>query len=70
MKMNNEMISIIYGTLLVMMIAAAYLVAVDILLPENVIMIAVLTAASIAAIIAEFLYLNSRKKKERGFAAV
>ena len=68
--MNNKMISVIYGAVLVMMIAIAYLVAADVLLPGNVILAAVLVAASVAAIVADILYLNPRKKTNREFAAV
>ena len=43
--------------------------AADVLLPGNVILAAVLVAASVAAIVADILYLNPGKKTDREFAA-
>ena len=52
-----------------MMIAISYLVAADVLMPGNVIWAAVLVAASVAAIVADILYLTPGKKTDREFAA-
>ena len=60
--MNNKVTSVIYGSVMALMIAVAYLVAADILLPENIMLVAALVMASMAAIIADMKYLKSRKK--------
>ena len=66
--MNNKVTSVIYGSLLALMIAIAYLVAANILLPENIVLVAALVMASLAAIIADMIYLKHRKKSCSEFA--
>ena len=53
--MNNKVTSVIYGSVMTLMVAVAYLVAADILLPENIVLVAALVMASLAAIIADIL---------------
>ena len=67
--MNKKMISVIYGAVLVMMLAIACLVAADVLLPGNVILVAALVAAAVAAIAADIVCLNPGKKTNRELAA-
>ena len=66
--MNNKVTSVIYGSVMALMIAVAYLVAADILLPENIMLVAALVMASMAAIIADMKYLKRRKKSCCEFA--
>ena len=67
--MKNKMVSVIYGFVMVMMIAAAYLVASDVLMPGNIILVAALAAASASAIIADIVYPRYTKRSHREIAA-
>ena len=60
--MNNKVTSLIYGSVMVLMIAVAYLVAAGILLPKNIMLVAALVMASMVAITADMKYLKRRKK--------
>ena len=61
--MNKKMISVLYGLVLLMMTAAAYLVAADILLPGNGFLAGVLAAAAVTAIIADMKLQYAGKKR-------
>jgi len=67
--MNNKMVSVLYGFSLVMMLAVAYLVAADVFLPGNVILVAVLIAASVVPIVADAVCLLLSKRSHREIAA-
>ena len=62
------MISVIYGSVLVMMITFAYLIASEVLLPGNMILVAVSVAAAVAALVADIVFMNPRKNDTRKFA--
>ena len=66
--MNKTMISVIYGSVLVMMITFAYLIVAEILLPGNMILVAVSVGAAVAALIADIMFSNFRKNDNRKFA--
>ena len=68
--MNTKVTSVIYGSMMALMIAVAYLVAADILMPENIMLVAALVMASLATIIADMIYLKCRKKSCCEFAIV
>ena len=59
--MINKMTTLIYGLVVVMMIAVAFLVAADIFVPGNVALVGAMVAASVAAIIADIVYFRPRK---------
>ena len=61
-KMRNKTFSVIYGLVLVMMIAAAYLVAIDALSPNAAVVVAALAVSVAAAIVTDIIFMRSMKK--------
>ncbi len=66
--MNNKLISVIYGLVLALMITAAYLVAADVVVRENALLVAALAAAVITAIVIDIIFLKSGKRSSREIA--
>ena len=62
-KMRNKTFSVVYSIVLVMMIAAAILVAIDALSPTAVIVVAALVCSVLAAIITDIMFLRTMKEK-------
>ena len=61
--MRNKTFSVVYSIVLVMMIAAAILVAIDALSPTAVIVVAALVCSVLAAIITDIMFLRTMKEK-------
>lgn len=61
--MRSKTFSVVYSVVLVMMIAAAILVAIDALSPTAVIVIAALVFSILAAIITDIMFLRTMKVK-------
>ena len=62
--MSKKIVTMIYGFVLIMMIATAYLVATDVIIPNNVVLVAALVISTVAAIIADIRFLHPRKSLE------
>ena len=55
------MTTLIYGLVVIMMIAVAFLAAADVLVPGNVALAGAMVGASVAAVIADIMYFRPRK---------
>ena len=62
--MNKKIVTMIYSFVLVMMIATAYLVAADVIIPNNVVLVAALVISTVAAFIADIMFLHPGKSLE------
>ena len=62
--MSKKIVTMIYGFVLIMMIATAYLVATDVIIPNNAVLVAALVISTVAVIIADIRFLHPRKSLE------